>query len=65
MERDRQDIYTFVCRAPTGASLMVDLKPASGEMPPSKYARYLLDDHPSSTAVEVWDGDRLVDVVMR
>ena len=65
MRRESQDIHTYVCRAPTGASLMVDLRPANGETPDRDYARRLLTDHQTSAYVEVWTEDRLVEVVRR
>ncbi len=65
MQREAQDIHTYVCRAPTGASLMVDLRPASGETPDHDYARRLVADHQTSAYVEVWTEDKLIDVVRR
>jgi len=65
MRCDGQDIHTYVCRAPTGASLMVDLRPANGETPDHDYARRLLAEHQTSAYVEVWTEDHLIDVVRR
>ena len=65
MQRDRQDAITFVCRAPSGTSLMVDLRPASGETAPEDYARRLLSEHQTSAFVEVWAGEKLVTIVGR
>ena len=65
MQNDREDALTFVCRASSGASLMVDIKPADGVTLPGDYARRLLAQHASSAAVKVWKDDELVDLVQR
>jgi hypothetical protein len=58
-------IHTFVCRAPSGSSLMMDVRTGDDAISPQDHARRLLADHPTSAYVEVWLDEKLVELVRR
>lgn len=58
-------IYTFQPDKTDGASQLLRFVNLPSDQSAKAHARTLLDVHPRSGAVQIWEGERLVDSIAR